>query len=85
MVKCKCGKNSNFGLIGDKSPSCCKSCKSENMIDIKNKKCPCGKYSSFGLIDDKRPSCCKSCKSETMVDIKSKKCKCGSGKQPVLD
>ena len=84
MVKCKCGKIPTFGLPNDIRPSCCKSCKSETMVDIHHKKCPCGKIPYFGLPSDKRPSCCKSCKLENMVDIKSKKCKCGSGKQPAF-
>ena len=77
MVKCPCGKYSSFGLPDDKRPSCCSNCKTENMINIIDKKCPCGKIPSFGLPDDKRPSCCKSCKLENMVNIKNKRCKCG--------
>ena len=74
---CPCGKQAIYGLPDDKSPSCCKSCKSENMVDIKSKKCPCGKGPTFGLIGDKSPSCCKSCKLENMIDINHRRCPCG--------
>ena len=38
--RCVCGKSQpTFGNIGDKMPSCCVSCKSVNMVDIKSKIC----------------------------------------------
>jgi hypothetical protein len=41
MTKCKCKckkKQAYFGFINNKYPTCCKDCKEEGMIDIKNKK-----------------------------------------------
>ena len=34
---CKCGKRPTFGLTSDTSASCCKDCKTEEMVDIYNK------------------------------------------------
>jgi len=67
-----------FGLHNDTRPIACSGCKTEGMIDIKNKKCKCGKRMYFGLPDDKRASACNGCKTEGMIDIKNKKCKCGT-------
>ena len=39
MVKCVCGKQSVFGLVGDKKATHCYECKTDNMIDIVNKRC----------------------------------------------
>jgi hypothetical protein len=76
--KCICGKTASFGNIGDKSPTCCKECKTDDMINIKNKRCVCGKkIPSFGNIGDKNATCCYECKTHDMIDILHKKCKCG--------
>ena len=78
-MKCICGKQPAFALPG-KRAECCKKCKKDDMIDVKNKKCSCGKQPAFAL-PGKRPTCCKECKTSEMVNVKNKKCSCG--KQPV--
>ena len=40
--KCKCGKQPYFGNIEDEKATCCATCKTAGMVDIKNKKCICG-------------------------------------------
>lgn len=44
-----------FGNLGDKKPTCCKSCKDDDMIDIKNKKCMCKKSQPSYGYPDKTP------------------------------
>ena len=77
VVKCLCGKQSVFGLVGDKKALYCAKCKKDNMVDIKSKRCVCKKHIPyFGLIGDKKPTHCSECRTSDMVDIKNKKCKC---------
>ena len=66
--RCICGKYPTFGLSTDKSPTCCASCKSPEMINIVDKKCVCGKQPNYGLPTDKTPTCC----APEMIDIVSK-------------
>jgi len=40
--RCPCGKQPSFNVPG-KKPICCSECKTDFMIDVKNKSCPCGK------------------------------------------
>ncbi len=75
-----CDKQPSFGLPTDTTPTCCATCKTQDMIDIINKKCVCGTKPFFGLPTDITPSCCSRCKTEGMVNIVSKRCECG--KQP---
>jgi len=76
---CRCGNaNPYFGLPTDKRASCCSKCKSDEMINITDKKCKCGTNRPiFGLPTDKRATCCSKCKTDKMIDIKHKRCKCG--------
>lgn len=74
--KCPCGKISSFNVPGEKNPICCSGCKTEDMIDVRNKKCPCGKRPKFN-VSGERPICCVKCKTEEMIDVVSKKCPCG--------
>ena len=76
---CECGKaQPNFNEPGEPTAICCASCKTDTMIDIKNKKCRCGKaqpiYNEHGQT---AAICCASCKTDTMVDVNNKKCQCG--------
>jgi hypothetical protein len=74
--KCKCGKQPYFGNIEDEKATCCATCKTAGMVDIKHKKCKCGKkIPSFGNIEDEKATCCATCKTAGMVNIKHKKCK----------
>ena len=42
-MKCSCHKYACFGLPNDKTSTCCSKCKTEDMINIKNKKCQANK------------------------------------------
>ncbi len=78
---CKCGKMPTYGLESDNIIICCKKCKTENMIDLKNKNklCKCGTRASFGLESDNKKICCAKCKTDDMIDLIHKnKCKCGT-------
>jgi hypothetical protein len=81
---CMCGSASPyFGLDTDIRASCCKNCRTPEMIDLKNKKCICGKANpSFGLENDKKPTCCSLCKTPEMINIVSQKCKCNKTISP---
>lgn len=79
---CICGKATPiFGLKNEKKASCCSKCKTDEMIDIYNKKCKCGlAQPCFGLENDKKASCCIECKTADMIDLKHIKCKCGKSR-----
>jgi hypothetical protein len=82
---CMCGKaRPTFGLSLDVRPSCCKNCKTSEMINLidKNRLCKCGTRPSFGLKNDIKPTCCKECKTDNMINIVSFLCSCG--KQPIF-
>ena len=79
--KCPCGKHAYFNVLGEK-PICCSKCKTNGMIDVKNKRCPCGKHPIFNIPGGK-PICCSKCKTDEMIDVVSKRCSCG--KQPVFN
>jgi hypothetical protein len=83
MSKCLCGKWSIYGLPGGK-PIWCFDCKSEDGVDIKNKKCKCGKAQpSLGLMGETAKWCSK-CpdKPSEATNVVSKKCICGKT-QPI--
>jgi hypothetical protein len=83
--KCLISVNPCFGLPDDdKSPSFCAKCKTQEMIDKKNKKCKCGKAQpSFGYKDDERATCCQKCALPNMIDIKNNKCVVCNLTQPI--
>ena len=80
MPKCSCGKQSIFNVPGETRGVCCIGCKTDAMIDVKNKRCPCGSRPNFNIPGEMKPICCKVCKTDDMIDVKNKKCSCG--KQP---
>jgi uncharacterized protein YheU (UPF0270 family) len=76
---CNCGKSRpSYNDHEENVGICCKSCKTDSMVNIVSKKCKCGKaipiYNEPG---ESNPVSCKLCKTTTMVDVKYKKCKCG--------
>lgn len=73
-IKCKCGKRPSFGII-NKSPSHCKNCKTEFMVDLRHIYCKCGKRPSYGYI---KSTHCNLCKEDDMIDINNKNKKCVS-------
>ena len=76
---CQCGNaKPNFNEPGETTAICCSSCKTDTMIDIKNKKCQCGKSQpNFNEPGETTAICCSSCKTDTMIDVKHKRCQCG--------
>ena len=50
--KCPCGKQSVYNVFGG-NPICCKICKTDDMINVVNKRCPCGKQSKFNTPNEK--------------------------------
>lgn len=79
---CICGKAQPiFNEPGETNAAYCKSCKTDTMVDVKNKKCQCGKArANFNEPCETFALCCASCKTDTMVDVKSKKCHCGKAR-----
>jgi hypothetical protein len=74
-----CGKaRPYFNEPGQTPAICCASCKSDTMVNVKDKRCKCGKAQpNFNEPGQTTAICCASCKSETMVNVKDKKCQCG--------
>lgn len=76
---CMCGKaQPSFNEVGQTTAICCSSCKTDSMIDVRNKRCRCGKAQPHFNEQGKTIAiCCSLCKTETMVDVIDKKCLCG--------
>ena len=75
--RCACGSLSPcFGLPG-KTPTCCKACKTEDMVDVRNIRCACGKQMGFGLPGGQAVACF-GCKTDAMIDLRHELClQCG--------
>ena len=72
-ITCK-KKRANFNYI-DEKPLYCKTCKTDDMIDVKNKKCiNCKTHQPIYNINGEAPLYCKNCKTDDMIDVKNKKC-----------
>ena len=76
---CICGKTRpSFNEPGETKAIYCSYCKTDTMIDVKNKKCYCGKAQPFfNELGETKAIYCSSCKTDTMIDVISKKCYCG--------
>lgn len=72
---CVCGKaHPTYGKKGDARPSCCKSCKTDVMIDLRDNKCKeCSVRASYGLVGGKMEYCAAHRKSD-MIDLVNKLC-----------
>ena len=83
---CKCGEAyPTYNEPGETKPLCCSQCKTESMVNVKNKRCQCGKAQPhFNEPGETKPLYCGDCKTETMVNVKSKRCKCGKA-QPTYN
>ena len=79
---CKCGKaRPTYNEQGEPKAICCISCKTETMINVKNKKCRCGKaYPIYNEQGETKAICCSQCKTETMININHKRCMCGKAR-----
>ena len=76
-IICQCGKaNPYFNNPGETHAMYCSSCKTDGMVDVKNKICPCGKHPFFNNPGEKTAICCSSCKTDGMVNVRSKRCQC---------
>ena len=72
-ITCK-KKRANFNYI-NKKPLYCKTCKSDDMIDVNNIKCiNCKIHQPIYNIKSEKPLYCKTCKSDDMIDVKNIKC-----------
>ena len=80
--KCSCGNNPIYNIPGKTPPICCAKCKTDEMINVKDKKCSCGKIPNFNVLGEK-PICCSKCKTPDMINVKNKRCSCG--KQPTFN
>ena len=76
--KCLCGKYSCFNMPGMIAGMYCKDCKTDEMIDVRNKRCPCGNRALFNVLGETKGVCCIKCKNDNMVDVINKKCPCGN-------
>ena len=76
---CQCGKaRPIYNEVGETTPICCASCKTDTMVNVKSKKCRCGKSQpNYNEVGETTAVCCASCKTDTMIDVKNKKCRCG--------
>ena len=76
--KCPCGKHPIYNVPEQSKPTCCKICKTDDMIDVMNKRCPCGKQPKFNVPGETKGICCSKCKTDEMIDVVNKKCPCGT-------
>ena len=79
-------KQSFFGRPDDKVATCCNSCKTDDMINIRSRKCLFCKIKQpfFGKPHDKVATCCNSCKTDDMINIRTRKCIICKIKRPVF-
>ena len=73
----ECKKYASYNVVGLKA-RWCKTHKTDEMIDVKNKLCPCGTIPSFNLPGETVGICCLMCKTPGMVNVKHKLCPCGT-------
>lgn len=76
--KCLCGKYASFNISGEFFGMYCSKCKTDEMIDVKNKRCRCGKQPRFNTPTENIGVCCKECKTSEMIDVVTRKCSCGN-------
>jgi hypothetical protein len=78
---CKCGASTpRFKAPADDRASCCAKCKTNDMVNVADRRCHCQKrIPTYGMPDDKRPNYCSECRKDGMINLKdkNKKCKCG--------
>jgi len=79
MTICKhseCKKQAIYNIVGLKA-RWCKTHKTDEMVNVKDKKCPCGKAPHFNHPGETKRICCAECKTDDMIDVANKKCPCG--------
>ena len=73
---CICGKQPFFNFKG-MTPKYCAICRTDEMVDVKNKKCFCGKSQPRYNFENLKPNFCNDCREKNMINLLFKKCKCG--------
>ncbi|AGE53148.1 hypothetical protein PBCVFr5L_304L [Paramecium bursaria Chlorella virus Fr5L] len=73
----ECKKQAFYNIQGLKA-RWCKTHKTSEMIDVKNKRCSCGKRPNFNFPGETKGICCAECKKPGMIDVNNKKCPCGT-------
>lgn len=73
---CICGKYAIYNFIG-KSAAFCNSCRTEDMVNVKDKKCKCGNGLKIYNYEGLKAEFCSSCKKNDMINVIHKKCNCG--------
>jgi hypothetical protein len=80
MTICKhegCKKIASYNINGLMARTC-KEHKTDNMVNVKNKKCSCGTRPSYNFPGETAGICCVECKRPGMEDVVHKKCSCGT-------
>ena len=76
-----CNKRASFNVPGEKvKAKYCKDHKTDDMVDVKNKKCFCGLGQRRWNTPGFQPLFCAKCKQDGMVEPHRKKCICGSAR-----
>ena len=57
---------------------CCTKCKTDEMVNVVDKRCLCGTRPKFNVPGGNVGVCCVKCKTDDMVDVVSKRCPCGT-------
>jgi len=76
--KCPCGNYPSYNIPGQKSRIFCSGCKTDEMVDVKNKRCRCGKRPMYNVSTELKGVCCSKCKTDEMINVVDKRCKCGN-------
>jgi len=72
--KCKeHGTYANYNIPG-LPPRFCAKCKTDNMVNVKNKRCQCGNHNPIYNLKGLKPEYCSECKLTDMVNVVSKRC-----------
>jgi len=74
---CKEHKRQATYNIEGQPPRFCSKCKTEDMVDVRNKRCHCGKSQPIYNFKGQKAEYCVVCKTDDMINVKSKRCQCG--------
>jgi hypothetical protein len=84
-LRCNCGKaRPTYNLPGETKCVCCAACRTNGMVNVKDKVCRCGKCRPTYNLPGERAACCAACRTDDMVDVVSKACRCGKA-QPTYN
>jgi hypothetical protein len=57
---------------------CCSKCKTDEMINVVDKRCKCGNHPIYNVSGKTKGMFCSKCKTDEMIDVTHKKCTCGN-------